>query len=164
MARDYTDVIRRCERIARDLTIEERAQAVSDILWDAFHARGVSWVGFYLARENTPEDERLVLVACRDKPACSPIGLHGVCGQGYVRGETRIVEDVRSLGEDYIACDPRDLSEIVIPIFDPASGACVGVLDLDSFEIGAFDESDDVSLREVLRASGFDVRSRVAPS
>ncbi|MHC4975631.1 MAG: GAF domain-containing protein [Planctomycetota bacterium] len=159
MPRDYTDVIERCGRVDQARTPEQRAQDVSDILWEALGDQGVSWAGFYFAREDQPEDERLVLVACRDKPACSPIGLQGVCGQGYVSGRTRIVADVRTLGESYIACDPRDLSEIVIPLFesDGSGERCVGVLDLDSFEVGSFDNFDDAQLRVALEAAGFRV-------
>ncbi len=58
-------------------TRAERMQTVADALWNLLHATGVSWVGFYL-----PEgDSQLVLGPSRDKPACSPIGLHGACGR-----------------------------------------------------------------------------------
>lgn len=133
-------------------------QRVVDALWDAFHDAGVSWAGFYIAEEDRPASERLILGPRRDKPACSPIGLHGVCGAGYASGATQIVRDVKELGENYVACDPRDLSEIVIPIAgEGEGGAIVAVLDLDSFEVGAFDESDDEGLRAVLGAAGFSV-------
>jgi len=135
---------------------EARMQRVVDALWDAFSGAGVSWVGFYVADEAMPESERLILGPRRDKPACSPIGLHGVCGAGYASGVTRIVRDVKDLGENYVACDPRDLSEIVVPIAGEG-GEIVAVLDLDSYEVGAFDESDDEGLRAVLTAAGFSV-------
>jgi putative methionine-R-sulfoxide reductase with GAF domain len=89
---------------------------VVDALWEAFHDHGVSWVGFYLDQPDASDERRLVLGPCRDKPACSPIGLHGVCGQALTSRQTRIVEDVATLGPNYIACDPRDRSEIVIPL------------------------------------------------
>ena len=57
------------------------------------------------------------------------------------------------LGENYIACDPRDRSEVVLPLFDGA-GSCWGVLDLDSYEFSAFDEADVEGLQDVLRAAG----------
>ncbi|MHC5022340.1 MAG: GAF domain-containing protein [Planctomycetota bacterium] len=131
-----------------------RMQSVVDALWNGLHEHGVSWVGFYLERADAPDDARLVLGPCRDSPACSPIGLHGVCGQALTSGRTRIVRDVAALGEDYVACDPRDRSEIVIPL-EGDDGAVRSVLDLDSHEIGAFDEQDDDGLRRVLRAAGF---------
>jgi len=67
--------------------------------------------------------------------------------------EPHIVEDVNKLGENYIACDPRDRSEVVIPCIDD-DGTCWGVLDVDSWEIGAFDESDERGLLAVLVAAG----------
>jgi putative methionine-R-sulfoxide reductase with GAF domain len=127
-------------------------QAVVDALWSAFgDERGdVSWVGFYLGR---PGDMELVLGPRRDKPACSPIGLHGVCGKGFLTGQAVIVEDVRDLGESYIACDPRDRSEAVVPLL-ASSGEPWGVLDLDSHTAGAFGRDDIDGLRRVLAAAG----------
>ena len=125
---------------------------VVDAMWDRLHDRGVSWIGFYVDVPGEPDDQRMVLGPCRDKPACSPIGLHGVCGQALRSQQTRIVRDVRDLGEHYIACDPRDRSEIVIPLIGEC-GTCWGVLDVDSHEVGSFDASDDSGLRQVLRAA-----------
>lgn len=97
-----------------------------------------------------PPESRLVLGSCRDRPACSPIGLHGVCGRGVTTRRTVIVEDVRTLGGAYVACDPRDLSEIVIPLGDPEPW---GVLDLDSHEVGAFGEEDARGLALLIEAA-----------
>lgn len=132
---------------------QERMEAVVGALWEELRHTGVSWVGFYLDQPEEPEDRRLVLGPRRDKPACSPIGLHGACGQALRSRRTLIVRDVRDLGENYVACDPRDRSEIVVPLLDER-GAAWGVLDLDSFEVGAFGSDDDAGLRLVLRAAG----------
>jgi putative methionine-R-sulfoxide reductase with GAF domain len=151
-------VTRRYEMIADRVrsatgTPEARMRLVVDVLWEELEATGVSWAGFYLDQPGEPDDRRMVLGPCRDKPACSPIGVHGVCGQSLLSGRTRIVEDVAALGADYIACDPRDRSEIVVPLVDPA-GRCHAVLDIDSHEVGCFNEADDAGLRSVLRAGG----------
>lgn len=143
--------------------------SVVDLLWDAFAAQGVSWVGFYLpegagAREARstaggtagPVSASLILGARRDKPACSPIGLQGVCGRSYVSRRSVVVRDVRVMGPNYIACDPRDQSEVVVPMLD-ARGACVGVLDVDSHELGAFSREDAEGLEAVLVAAGLSV-------
>ncbi len=149
-SRDYQVVIDQLKPIgARD----QRMRAVVDALWVAFENHGYSWVGFYLDQPNEPDEKRLVLGSCRDKPACSPIGLHGVCGQALLSKKPRIVREVNELGENYIACDPRDRSEIVIPLLDEG-GVCWGVLDIDSSDVGAFDESDALGLRQVLEAAG----------
>jgi putative methionine-R-sulfoxide reductase with GAF domain len=125
-------------------------QTVVDRLWEHLQDSGVSWVGFYLY---VPEREEMVLGPRRDKPACSPIGMHGVCGQAFRDDAARIVRDVKELGENYVACDPKDRSEVVLPIHD-ARGAPIGVLDLDSFDVGAFDETDVASLQRILAAAG----------
>jgi len=124
-------------------------RSVVDALWDALQDTAVSWVGFYV-HEGA---EELILGPRRDKAACSPIGLHGVCGQAFRLRKPIIVRDVTELGENYIACDPRDRSEVVVPLFDE-SGSCWGVLDLDSHEVGAFDDTDVTGLQQVLRAAG----------
>jgi len=132
---------------------DQRMRKVVDALWASFHDHGYSWVGFYLDQPDEPDDRRLLLGPCRDKPACSPIGLHGVCGQAFCSMKPHIVEDVNKLGENYIACDPRDRSEVVIPCIDD-DGTCWGVLDVDSWEIALFDESDERGLLAVLEAAG----------
>jgi putative methionine-R-sulfoxide reductase with GAF domain len=153
----YADLRARAAALA-GLDPEARLQPLADLIWDALSSRGLSWGGFYVIDPETPVDRTtrtgsMLLAARRDKPACSPIGLHGVCGQGFLEEATRLVEDVALLGGGYIACDPRDRSELVLPIY--RNGACWGVLDLDSHEIGCFGESDVLGLEVVLRAAGF---------
>ena len=146
MNRPYEEIVQRVER-AGDRA--ECMRVVVDRLWDTLKDKGVSWVGFYLHEGG----DELVLGPLRDKPACSPIGLHGVCGQAFRDGKPRVVHDVTALGEDLIACDPRDRSEVVVPCFD-GDGTCWGVLDLDSHEIGAFTDADATGLKRVLEAAG----------
>lgn len=151
MTRNYGTIIADLQaRITPDAGRDARMQVVVDLLWDHLHPQGISWVGFYLY---APEQDELVLGPRRDKPACSPIGMHGACGSAFRRNETIIVRDVKELGENYIACDPKDRSEIVVPITD-AAGQVIGVLDLDSFEVGSFGDSDAAGLAGVLAATG----------
>ncbi len=151
MTRDYGIV---ATTVARNLSPgarrARRMQTVVDRLWQHMQDTGVSWVGFYLY---VPEREEMVLGPRRDKPACSPIGLHGACGRAFRDDAALIVRDVMELGENYIACDPKDRSEVVLPIHE-AGGASIGVLDLDSFDVGSFDESDVAGLKCVLAAAG----------
>ncbi len=139
-------------QIPPDASREARMQAVVDALWQAFADQGYSWVGFYLDQPQEPDDRRMILGPCRDKPACSPLGLHGACGRALLSRQTLIVRDVAQLGENYIACDPRDKSEIIIPLVD-GTGTCWGVLDIDSHEIASFDAADENGLRNFLRAA-----------
>jgi len=131
-----------------------RLAPLCDALWEALSPRGLSWIGFYLIEDSSdgsPPAEML-LAARRDKPACSPIGLHGVCGQGFVEERIRLVEDVGLLGGGYIACDPRDRSELVVPVY--RNGKCWGVLDADSHEIACFGDLDIEGVCGVLRSAG----------
>jgi putative methionine-R-sulfoxide reductase with GAF domain len=140
------------EQIGEKLVVHgdrsQRMRTLVDALWEALAPTGVSWVGFYL---HEGRDE-LVLGPRRDKPACSPIGLHGACGRALTQKRPLVVRDVADLRQDYIACDPRDRSEVVIPLFEP-DGACWGVLDLDSHDVGAFDQTDVDGLLALLRAA-----------
>ena len=146
----YTEVCRRLTPIGDR---QQRMQVVVDALWEALKDAGVSWVGFYL---HGGRDE-LELGPRRDKPACSPIGLHGACGQAFSSRRPMVVHDVAELGQNYVACDPGDRSEVVIPLFDD-HGHCWGVLDLDSHELEAFDQTDVEGLTAVLRAAGLTSR------
>lgn len=158
--RDYSSIAISSARGSRD----QRMAALVDVLWDALSEQGVSWIGFYIGPGETLDDGRragpheMLLGPCRNKPACSPIGLHGVCGRGWRERRTIIVRDVADLGADYVACDPRDQSEVVVPLLD-GRGACFGVLDADSFEIGAFDERDGRELGSLLERAGLSATS-----
>jgi putative methionine-R-sulfoxide reductase with GAF domain len=134
----------------QDASRETRIGLLVDAIWAEFgDHRPVSWVGFYHLG-----DGEMTLGPRRDKPACSPIGLHGACGQAAVSGRSLIVADVRALGEQYIACDPRDLSELVVPVGDPA-GKVIGVVDLDSYSVGAFGTADQLALEALVPNLGF---------
>lgn len=96
----------------------------------------------------------MTLICREPKPACSPIGLQGMCGRGWRERKTFIVPDVKVLGENYIACDARDISELVVPIYDLESGTpevCIGVFDVDSYACEAFTEQDAEETMALLR-------------
>jgi putative methionine-R-sulfoxide reductase with GAF domain len=129
-----------------------------ELLWRAFGKRdggggGVSWVGFYLKQ---PDADEMVLVCREPKPACSPIGLHGMCGRCWKERRPVIVPDIHTLGTEYVACDPKDLSELVVPMI-AADGSCPGVLDFDSYETNSFDEHDAQQVTDLLVTLGLSV-------
>ncbi|MBI4386600.1 MAG: GAF domain-containing protein [Elusimicrobia bacterium] len=125
-------------------------QEVVDALWDGFGGQVYSWCGFYIPG---PDGRELILGPCRDKPACSPIALHGVCGRAFLSREPQVVEDVRALGSAYVACDPEDRSEIAIPVAG-VDGKVFAVLDVDARESGAFDEEDRRWLERIVKLLG----------
>jgi GAF domain-containing protein len=99
----------------------------------------VNWVGFYLLRAG-----ELVLGPFQGKPACVRIGLGtGVCGTAAAQRVTVRVADVHAF-PGHIACDPASRAEIVIPLIKDER--LVGVLDIDSPELGRFDEVDQRGL------------------
>jgi putative methionine-R-sulfoxide reductase with GAF domain len=128
-----------------------RMRTAADRLWETFGGDGprISWIGFYV---KAPGRDEMVLGPCRDKPACSPIGLHGACGRAWSERSTLVVRDVAALGEGYIACDPRDRSELVVPLFE--GGTCWGVLDADSYDAGAFTADDAASMNDLMWVAG----------
>jgi len=100
---------------------------------------GVNWVGFYLLRAG-----ELVLGPFQGKPACVRIALgKGVCGTAASQRATVRVGDVHAF-PGHIACDPASRAEIVIPLIK--TERLVGVLDIDSPELGRFDEIDQRGL------------------
>ncbi|MFO7445978.1 MAG: GAF domain-containing protein [Ignavibacteriaceae bacterium] len=102
----------------------------------------ISWVGFYLF-----DGEKLYLGPFQGKTACTAIEIgKGVCGTAVLMEETVIVPDVNDF-PGHIACDPDAKSEIVVPIMKEAR--LIGVLDLDSSSLDAFDETDQKYLEEL---------------
>jgi L-methionine (R)-S-oxide reductase len=108
-------------------------------------ACGFFWVGFYLKKEN-----QLVLNAFQGPLACTRIDFDkGVCGHAYTTRETIIVPNVEEF-PGHIACSSASKSEIVLPIFDK-TGACVGVLDVDSDRSDDFSNTDAEGLRKIVK-------------
>jgi L-methionine (R)-S-oxide reductase len=148
MERDYTHCARRLEGLSGPR--HDRMRRAADILWEQLEDTGVSWIGFYLIDDSQTS---MTLGPSRNSPACSPIELHGACGQAWQTRKPIIVHDIKDLGENYIACDPRDASEVVIPLFNP-DGSCWGVLDADSHAVGAFDQHDADELTKLMHLAG----------
>ena len=107
-----------------------------------------SWVGFYFLR-----GRELVLGPFQGKVACVRIALgRGVCGTAAAENRTVLVSDVEQF-PGHIACDAASKSEIVVPVRDP-SGRLVAVLDVDSNQLGAFDDTDAAALARVAALVG----------
>lgn len=103
------------------------------------------WVGFYLVKNN-----ELVLGPFQGPIACTRITKgKGVCGTSWQKNETIIVEDVEKF-PGHIACSSLSKSEIVIPIHNSANEV-VAVLDVDSDQLAAFDKTDEVYLKQILK-------------
>ena len=102
--RDYASCARALgEKIAALTSREERMRLTVEVLWAHLQDKRVAWLGFY---ELTPGGDSMLLRVCRPKPACSPIGMHGACGQVFLSAKPLVVRDVKDLGPNYVACDP----------------------------------------------------------
>ena len=112
------------------------------VLAEAF---GWLWTGFYLVK-----NEQLVLGPFQGPIACTRINYgKGVCGTAWKEEKTLIVPDVEAF-PGHIACSSLSKSEIVVPIFDK-HGKVIGVLDVDSTELNAFDETDQQYLEQLIK-------------
>ncbi|MEK7857690.1 MAG: GAF domain-containing protein [Elusimicrobiota bacterium] len=132
----------------RELKSDRMMKEVVDMLWDAFGGAPYSWCGFYLLQGG---GQTLVLGPHRDKPACSPLPMHGVCGKVAKTGQAVIVPDIKALGEAHVECDPKNQSEIAVPVFD-RDGKVIAVFDVDSEQPAAFDEMDQRWLERILKS------------
>ena len=104
---------------------------------------GWLWVGFYLVKEN-----QLVLAPFQGPVACTRIKKgRGVCGTSWEKAVTVIVPDVEKF-PGHIACSSKSRSEIVVPII--RGNKVMGVLDVDSDQLAAFDETDKQFLEEIV--------------
>ncbi len=115
---------------------------VTALLRSAFGER-FFWVGFYLVK-----GDELLLGPFQGTIACYRIKKgRGVCGAAWQQGKTLIVDDVE-LFPGHIACSSLSRSEIVVPVRN-AAGDIVGVLDIDSTELSAFDNDDREGLEAI---------------
>lgn len=102
----------------------------------------LNWVGFYFLR-----GEQLVLGPFQGRPACTriPVG-KGVCGTAAAERRSVLVPDVHSFPE-HIACDAASRSELVVPLL--YGDGLLGVLDLDSPDLGRFDGADQAGCESI---------------
>lgn len=132
-------------RAAHELTMDERDPIanmanIAALIWHSLP--GLNWAGFY----RLVEDE-LVLGPFMGRPACVRIALgRGVCGTAAATGAVQVVPDVHAF-PGHIACDERSRSELVVPVI--AAGRVLAVIDVDSPEIGRFDEDDAAGMELV---------------
>ena len=104
---------------------------------------GFWWTGFYRV-----EGEELVLGPFQGPMACTRIKKgRGVCGTAWAEAQTQVVPDVDQF-PGHIACSSASRSEIVVPIFQ--EGEVIAVLDIDSAQLGTFDQTDRRYLEQVV--------------
>lgn len=131
--------------VAGETYTPARYASAACLLAEAFRPR-FFWTGFYVVDPHKPDE--LVVGPYQGTLGCLriPFG-KGVCGACAAEGKTQLVEDVHAF-PGHIACDSRSNSEIVVPVFDGA-GKLAAVLDVDSTDYGAFDETDRKGLEAI---------------
>ena len=104
---------------------------------------GFWWTGFYRV-----QGQELVLGPFQGPVACTriPFG-RGVCGTAWRERKTIVVPDVEQF-PGHIACSSESRSEIVVPVWQ--GDDIVAVLDIDSRELGTFDETDRQYLEQIV--------------
>lgn len=102
------------------------------------------WVGFYIVNR---EKELILGPFVGEDTEHKKIKFgQGICGQAAANEQTFVVEDVTK-EVNYLACSPKVLSEIVVPIF--RNKKVVGEIDIDSHKINPFTLKDQRFLEYV---------------
>lgn len=105
---------------------------------------GFWWTGFYRVVNN-----ELLLGPFQGPLACVHIGYgKGVCGTAWKERRAVVVPDVEEF-PGHIACSSESRSEIVVPM-NNKDGEVIAVLDIDSRELGTFDDTDAHWLAQIV--------------
>lgn len=142
------------EKTARYQLLEKQVRAMAEgeddpiavmantasLIHEAF---GFWWTGFYRVA-----GDELVLGPFQGPPACMhiPFG-RGVCGTSWKERRTLVVPDVEAF-PGHIACSSLSRSEIVVPVWKEDD--IIAVLDIDSKDLHAFDETDRIWLERIV--------------
>jgi GAF domain-containing protein len=123
----------------------DRIANLSNIMSALKYGMDFFWAGIYFVK-----NDQLVLGPFQGPVACTRIVLgKGVCGTCWKEKKTIVVEDV-DLFPGHIACSSASRSEIVLPAFDN-KGEVNLVLDIDSDQLAAFDQTDQLYLEQLMR-------------
>jgi GAF domain-containing protein len=125
--------------------MDDEIAAMATVSCVVHHGFGHLWTGFYrvvgpmLLRVGPYQGT----LGCLEIPFGK-----GVCGTAAQERRTVVVEDVEKFA-GHIACDSRSRSEIVVPVLD-RNGRLLAVFDVDSEEVGSFDDEDARALERIL--------------
>jgi GAF domain-containing protein len=122
---------------------KEEVSVLSNVAAALHEKLGFFWTGIYRVTGG-----ELLVGPFQGPVACFHIGYgKGVCGTSWKERRTIVVEDVEQF-PGHIACSSLSRSEIVVPIFD-SSSEVRAVLDIDSTELGCFDDTDKKYLEAI---------------
>jgi L-methionine (R)-S-oxide reductase len=124
------------EVLATDLDPADKAGRVAALIREAGRYR---WVGLYAVG-----DREIVAIGWSGPGAPAhprfPVG-HGLSGAAVAGRQAVVVGDVTA-DPRYLTAFASTLSEAVVPVLDPATGAVVGTVDVESAERDAFTAAD----------------------
>jgi len=123
---------------------DEKLRTVCRLLKD--NVSYYSWVGFYIVDEKRIDELVLGPFEGESTEHTRIRFGRGICGQAAALGETFLVQDV-SKETNYLSCNAKVKSEIVIPIFK--RGKIVGELDIDSHVLSPFTKEDEAFLKRI---------------
>jgi L-methionine (R)-S-oxide reductase len=125
--------------------IDDPLAAMATMACVIHHGFGHLWTGFYRA----VSPALLRVGPYQGSLGCLEIALpRGVCGTAAAERRTVVVPDVEAF-PGHIACDGRSRSEIVVPVLD-REGVLLAVLDVDSEQLGTFDDEDARGLERIV--------------
>ena len=141
---DYTYVAKTIESLTEGE--DDVIALMSTVVCELHHSDDrFDWTGFY--RVTSPK--MLKIGPYQGGHGCLRIPFsHGVCGAAARLGKTQLVPDVDAF-VGHIACASSTLSEIVLPVWGKA-GHLIAVLDIDSNQLDAFNQTDADALAEIL--------------
>ena len=127
--------------------IDDSVAVMSTLSALIHHSLGHLWTGFY----RVVEPGKLLRVGpYQGSLGCLEIRFgQGVCGTAAATGKALIVPDVEKF-PGHITCDSRSRSEIVLPVRN-SHGELLGILDIDSAKVNAFDGNDQAGLEKIVK-------------
>ncbi len=144
MQMPYTELAERIRALTESET--DVVALMATVACEVHHADDrFDWTGFY--RVVAP---RLLKIGpYQGGHGCLTIPFDkGVCGAAARTGTVQIVADVEAF-PGHIACSSSTRSELVVPVRD-SSGSLIGVFDIDSDQVGAFNDTDATALGGIL--------------
>lgn len=141
---NYTDLAQAIAALTEDET--DTVALMATVVCEVHHSDDrFDWTGFY--RVTAPE--LLKIGPYQGGHGCLVIPYsRGVCGAAARTGQVQLVPDVDAF-PGHIACASSTRSELVLPVFN-ASGALLGVFDIDSDLPDAFTTQDAQALQSIL--------------
>jgi len=140
----YQETLRRIDALCEGEA--DRISVMATISCELFHTFGhFDWVGFY---RNVGNDT-LKVGPYQGGHGCLVIPFSkGVCGAAARTREIQNIADVNAI-EDHIACSTSTQSELVLPVI--VDNELIAVFDIDSDQLGAFDQIDIDYVGKILK-------------